>query len=254
MNRTAVLSLSLQRRLLGLLDHAAGADKDLLQELDNYRDQLMCWFETPEKDIELSLGAFCDGPFRITFHPRGEEWVVSSASRAIVTSQRLLGVPQFCKLECSVRRLTIRWSARVEDKVSSPNSRRARRSAQPSGVTVKLVSSGGKTVSRPRRWPAKPNSTVRSSAGQQRQAAGQPILVRLEAAVTATLFQLHLVRYEDSSDLRLPRCGPATYRTCRGAAETLDPVFVCYSLGVYRLPGTSPAFVIPLEQGMRRTQ
>ena len=85
MKKTAVLSLSLQRRLLGLLEHTAAADKDLLQELDNYRDQLMCWYETPEKDIELSLGAFCDGPFGITFHPRGEEWVVSSASRAIVT-------------------------------------------------------------------------------------------------------------------------------------------------------------------------
>jgi hypothetical protein len=85
MKKSAVLSLGLQRRLLGLLDHTASADKDLLKELDNYRDQLMCWYETPEKDIELTLGAVCDGPFEVTFHSRGEEWVVSSASRAIVT-------------------------------------------------------------------------------------------------------------------------------------------------------------------------
>jgi len=82
--KTAVLSLSLQRRLLGLLDHAASADKDLLEELDNHRDRLMCWYETPEKDIELSLGALCDSPFEINFHPRGDEWIISSASRAIV--------------------------------------------------------------------------------------------------------------------------------------------------------------------------
>jgi hypothetical protein len=82
--KTAVLSLSLQRRLLGLLDHAASADKDLLKELDDLRDQLMCWYETPEMDIELSLGALCDSPFEINFHPRGEEWIISSASRAIV--------------------------------------------------------------------------------------------------------------------------------------------------------------------------
>ena len=84
MKKTAVLSLSLQRRLLGLLDHAALADKGLLEELDNNRDQLMCWYETPEKDIELSLGALCDSPFEITFHPRGDEWIITSASRAIV--------------------------------------------------------------------------------------------------------------------------------------------------------------------------
>jgi len=85
MKKTAVLSLSLQRRLLGLVDHAASADKYLLKELDNHRDQLVCWYETPEKDVELSLGAFCDGPFRITFHPQGEEWIVSSSYTAIVT-------------------------------------------------------------------------------------------------------------------------------------------------------------------------
>jgi hypothetical protein len=84
MKKTAVLSLSFQRRLLGLLDRAASADNSLLEELDNYRDQLMCWYETPEKDIELSLGAFCDGPFQIIFSPRGDEWVVSYALRAIV--------------------------------------------------------------------------------------------------------------------------------------------------------------------------
>jgi len=84
MKKTAVLSLGLQRKLLALLDRAASADQDLLKEFDNYRDQLACWYETPEKDIELSLGELCDGPFQITFHPRGEEWVVSSALRAIV--------------------------------------------------------------------------------------------------------------------------------------------------------------------------
>ena len=85
MKKTAVLSLSLQRRLLGMLDRAASADEGLLEELDNYRDQLMCWYETPEKNIELSLGAFCDGPMRIAFHPQGEEWAIASALRAIVT-------------------------------------------------------------------------------------------------------------------------------------------------------------------------
>jgi hypothetical protein len=81
---TAVLSLGLQRRLLGLLDHAASADKDLQKELDDFQERLACWYETPEKDIELTLGAFCDSPFEITFHPRGGEWIISSASRAIV--------------------------------------------------------------------------------------------------------------------------------------------------------------------------
>ena len=84
MKKTAVLSLSLQRRLLVLLDHAASADEDLLKELDDRRDQLACWYETPEKDIELSLGELCDSPFRVTFHPRGEEWLVTGADRAIV--------------------------------------------------------------------------------------------------------------------------------------------------------------------------
>jgi len=82
--RTAVVSLSLQRTLLQLLDSTASTDEDLQKELDNYRDQLPCWYETPEKDIELGLGAYCDGPFEITFHPRDGEWVVSSASRALV--------------------------------------------------------------------------------------------------------------------------------------------------------------------------
>jgi hypothetical protein len=84
MKKTAVLSLNLQRRLVGLLDRTASADEFLRKELDNYRDRLMCWYETPEADIELSLGAFCDGPFQITFHPRGDEWIVTSASMAIV--------------------------------------------------------------------------------------------------------------------------------------------------------------------------
>ena len=82
--KTAVLSFSLQRRLLGLLDHAASAEKGLLEELDNYRDQLMCWYETPEKELELRLGAHCDSPFEIRFRPRGYGWDISSASRAIV--------------------------------------------------------------------------------------------------------------------------------------------------------------------------
>jgi hypothetical protein len=84
MKKAAVLSLSLQRRLLKLLDQAASADRSLLEELDNYRDQPVCWYETPEQDIQLSLGVFCDGPFRITFHARAEEWVITSASRAVV--------------------------------------------------------------------------------------------------------------------------------------------------------------------------
>ena len=84
MKQTALLSLGLQRRLLGLLDQAASADNDLQKELDSFREQLMCWYETPEKDIELSLGALCDSPFQIIFHSRGEGWAVSSASRAIV--------------------------------------------------------------------------------------------------------------------------------------------------------------------------
>jgi hypothetical protein len=84
MKKTAVLSLGLQRRLLGLQDHAASADKDLFEELDNHRDQFICWYETPEKEIELSLGPYCDSPYRIKFGPRGEGWAVSSALRAIV--------------------------------------------------------------------------------------------------------------------------------------------------------------------------
>jgi hypothetical protein len=84
MKKTALLSLGLQRRLLGLLDQAASADDSLLAELDNYRHQLMCWYETPEAEIELSLGALCEGPFRIAFRPQGDKWILSSASHAIV--------------------------------------------------------------------------------------------------------------------------------------------------------------------------
>ena len=83
--QTAVLALGLQRKLLGLLDQAASADKDLQKKLDYFREALLCWFETPEKDIELNLGAFCDGPFEVIFHARGEEWIVTSADWAIVT-------------------------------------------------------------------------------------------------------------------------------------------------------------------------
>jgi len=82
--QTAVLSLGLQRKLLELLDHAASADTDLQKELDDFREGLMCWYETPEKNVELSLGAHCESPFQITFHPHGGEWSISSASRAIV--------------------------------------------------------------------------------------------------------------------------------------------------------------------------
>jgi hypothetical protein len=85
MKKTAVLSLGLQRRLLGLLDHVASADNGLLKELDNTRDQLACWYETPEKNIELSLGAFCDSPFQIIFHPQSDGWSIVLASRAIVS-------------------------------------------------------------------------------------------------------------------------------------------------------------------------
>jgi hypothetical protein len=88
MKQTAILSLSLQRSLLGLLDQAASKDPDLRKELDDHRDQLMCWYETPEKNVELSLGAFCDSPFEIEFRLRGGEWRLSSAARAIVHCSR----------------------------------------------------------------------------------------------------------------------------------------------------------------------
>ena len=84
MKQTAILSLSLQRRLLASLDHAASMDEALRKQLDEYRDHLMCWYETPEKNVELTLGAFCDSPLEIEFHARGEEWHVAFAERAIV--------------------------------------------------------------------------------------------------------------------------------------------------------------------------
>ena len=37
----------------------------------------MCRYETPEKDIDLSLGALCDSLFEMHFHPLGEEWIIS---------------------------------------------------------------------------------------------------------------------------------------------------------------------------------
>jgi hypothetical protein len=40
------------------------------------------------------------------------------------------------------------------------------------------------------------------------------------------------------------------YCTCRGAEDTLEPVFVCYSLGVHHTE-VPRWFVIPLDQGMR---
>jgi hypothetical protein len=87
MKQTAILSLSLQRRLLALLEHAVSADEALRRQLDEYRDHLMCWYETPEKDVELTLGALCDSPLEIVFHSQGGEWYMASAERAIVECQ-----------------------------------------------------------------------------------------------------------------------------------------------------------------------
>jgi hypothetical protein len=83
--QTAVLSLMLQRRLLALLDQSASQDESLQKQLDAYRDHLMCWYETPENDIQLSVGAFCDSPLRIEFHSHSGEWSLTSAERAIVS-------------------------------------------------------------------------------------------------------------------------------------------------------------------------
>ena len=84
MKQSAVLSLMLQRRLLTLLDQAASQDEKLRNDLEAHRDQLMCWYETPESDIQLSLGAFCDSPLEIEFHSRSAEWTLRSAELAIV--------------------------------------------------------------------------------------------------------------------------------------------------------------------------
>ena len=84
MKQSAILSLSLQRRLIALLERAASTDEALHQQLDDYRDQLMCWYETPEKDVQLSLGALCDGPLQIEFHPQGGEWKMVFAEQALV--------------------------------------------------------------------------------------------------------------------------------------------------------------------------
>lgn len=82
--QAAILSLQLQRRLLTLLDRAAATDEKLKEELDNYRDQPMCWYETPEKDVQLTLGSFCDGQFQLEFHRHDEEWGLISFGPALV--------------------------------------------------------------------------------------------------------------------------------------------------------------------------
>jgi hypothetical protein len=84
MKQSAILSLSLQRRLIALLEHAASTDEALRKQLDEAQDQLMCWYETPEKEVQLSLGALCDSPFQIEFHPQGGEWKITFAERALV--------------------------------------------------------------------------------------------------------------------------------------------------------------------------
>jgi hypothetical protein len=84
MKQSAILSLSVQRRLTGLLERAASTDESLHKELDDARDQLMCWYETPEKNIQLSLWALCDSPLQIEFRPQGGEWHLASADRALV--------------------------------------------------------------------------------------------------------------------------------------------------------------------------
>jgi hypothetical protein len=84
MKRTAILSFHLQRRLLALLEQSAAADEGLKKDLTEYRDHLACWFETPEGDIQLSLGEWCDGPLLIEFRHRSGQWSLTSALRAIV--------------------------------------------------------------------------------------------------------------------------------------------------------------------------
>ena len=80
------------------------------------------------------------------------------------------------------------------------------------------------------------------------KAAGQPILVGLEAENGNSL-SIALGGVETVLIFGCPAADPP-YRTRRGAEETLDPVFVCYSLGVHRTE-VPRWFVIPLEQGMR---
>jgi len=82
--RTAVLSLKLQRQLLALLGESASQDEKLQKDLDDYRDHLTCWYETPENDIQLSLGEFCDGPLQIEFRERSGQWSLTVGERAIV--------------------------------------------------------------------------------------------------------------------------------------------------------------------------
>lgn len=84
MKKTAVLSLSLQRQLLDALNQAASTDEDLTKKLDEHRDNLLCWYETPEKDIELSLGTFCDAPYQVTFRQQGQKWTVVHGLQTIV--------------------------------------------------------------------------------------------------------------------------------------------------------------------------
>jgi hypothetical protein len=82
--RTAALSLKLQRQLLALLGQAASQDEKLQKDLDDYRNHLACWYETPEAGIQLSLGELCDGPLQIEFRERSGEWSLTSGERAIV--------------------------------------------------------------------------------------------------------------------------------------------------------------------------
>jgi hypothetical protein len=84
MKQTAILSLKLQRRLLALLNQSASEDEKLQKDLADYRDHLVCWYETPEKDIQLSLGGWCDSPLQIEFRQRSGEWSLVFAERAIV--------------------------------------------------------------------------------------------------------------------------------------------------------------------------
>ncbi len=84
MKQTALLSLNLQRRLLALLNKSASEDEKLRKHLDDYRDHLMCWYETPDNDIQLSLGEFCDSPLEIEFRQHSGEWQLMFAERAIV--------------------------------------------------------------------------------------------------------------------------------------------------------------------------
>jgi hypothetical protein len=78
--------------------------------------------------------------------------------------------------------------------------------------------------------------------------AGQLFLVGLEAENGNSL-SIALGGVETVLIFGRPNTDPP-YLTCRGADEALEPVLVCYSLGVHRAE-VPRWFVIPLEQGMR---